>query len=166
MVQGVALELLCRLLFTEGSNPSLSVPSHQIHQCYWPKCIKKGYHFFFQRLDFFFIDFRFLIPNCCGMEKGKIAKTSIFFSVLSLTGIIFYDKQFIYFQTDPLTIYYLIDKSFILEWVKSQMFWQFLMGGWINIILNQNFGFLFIPRRNNILGFAAITRDIYYTAIN
>ena len=24
-VQGVALELLCRLLFTEGSNPSLSV---------------------------------------------------------------------------------------------------------------------------------------------
>ena len=25
MVQGVALELLCRLLFTEGSNPSLSV---------------------------------------------------------------------------------------------------------------------------------------------
>ena len=25
-VQGVALELLCRLLFTEGSNPSLSVP--------------------------------------------------------------------------------------------------------------------------------------------
>lgn len=27
MVQGVALELLCRLLFTEGSNPSLSVPS-------------------------------------------------------------------------------------------------------------------------------------------
>lgn len=26
MVQGVALELLCRLLFTEGSNPSLSVP--------------------------------------------------------------------------------------------------------------------------------------------
>ena len=27
VVQGVALELLCRLLFTEGSNPSLSVPS-------------------------------------------------------------------------------------------------------------------------------------------
>lgn len=27
MVEGVALELLCRLLFTEGSNPSLSVPS-------------------------------------------------------------------------------------------------------------------------------------------
>ena len=27
MVQGVALELLCKLLFTEGSNPSLSVPS-------------------------------------------------------------------------------------------------------------------------------------------
>lgn len=27
MVQGVALELLCRLLLTEGSNPSLSVPS-------------------------------------------------------------------------------------------------------------------------------------------
>ena len=27
MVQGVALELLCRLLFTEGSNPSLSVLS-------------------------------------------------------------------------------------------------------------------------------------------
>ncbi len=27
MVQGVALELLCRLLFTEGSNPSLSAPS-------------------------------------------------------------------------------------------------------------------------------------------
>ena len=26
VVQGVALELLCRLLFTEGSNPSLSVP--------------------------------------------------------------------------------------------------------------------------------------------
>lgn len=26
MVEGVALELLCRLLFTEGSNPSLSVP--------------------------------------------------------------------------------------------------------------------------------------------
>lgn len=26
MVQGVALELLCKLLFTEGSNPSLSVP--------------------------------------------------------------------------------------------------------------------------------------------
>ena len=25
MVEGVALELLCRLLFTEGSNPSLSV---------------------------------------------------------------------------------------------------------------------------------------------
>jgi hypothetical protein len=25
VVQGVALELLCRLLFTEGSNPSLSV---------------------------------------------------------------------------------------------------------------------------------------------
>nr|UDP58159.1 ribosomal protein S16 [Urtica fissa] len=25
-VQGVALEMLCRLLFTEGSNPSLSVP--------------------------------------------------------------------------------------------------------------------------------------------
>lgn len=27
MVEGVALELLCRLLLTEGSNPSLSVPS-------------------------------------------------------------------------------------------------------------------------------------------
>jgi hypothetical protein len=27
VVQGVALELLCRLLFTEGSNPSLSVHS-------------------------------------------------------------------------------------------------------------------------------------------
>ena len=27
VVQGVALELLCRLLFIEGSNPSLSVPS-------------------------------------------------------------------------------------------------------------------------------------------
>ena len=27
VVEGVALELLCRLLFTEGSNPSLSVPS-------------------------------------------------------------------------------------------------------------------------------------------
>lgn len=27
MVEGVALELLCRLLFTEGSNPSLSVLS-------------------------------------------------------------------------------------------------------------------------------------------
>lgn len=27
MVKGVALEMLCRLLFTEGSNPSLSVPS-------------------------------------------------------------------------------------------------------------------------------------------
>lgn len=27
VVQGVALELLCGLLFTEGSNPSLSVPS-------------------------------------------------------------------------------------------------------------------------------------------
>lgn len=26
MVEGVALELLCRLLFTEGSNPSLSLP--------------------------------------------------------------------------------------------------------------------------------------------
>ena len=32
MVQGVALELLCRLLFTEGSNPSLSVPSLLISQ--------------------------------------------------------------------------------------------------------------------------------------
>lgn len=30
MVQGVALELLCKLLFTEGSNPSLSVPSPNI----------------------------------------------------------------------------------------------------------------------------------------
>lgn len=30
MVQGVALELLCRLLFTEGSNPSLSVPKRPI----------------------------------------------------------------------------------------------------------------------------------------
>ena len=29
MVEGVALELLCRLLFTEGSNPSLSVPFNQ-----------------------------------------------------------------------------------------------------------------------------------------
>lgn len=27
MVQGVALEMLCRLLFTEGSNPSLSALS-------------------------------------------------------------------------------------------------------------------------------------------
>lgn len=27
MVEGVALELLCRLLLTEGSNPSLSLPS-------------------------------------------------------------------------------------------------------------------------------------------
>lgn len=27
MVEGVALELLCGLLLTEGSNPSLSVPS-------------------------------------------------------------------------------------------------------------------------------------------
>jgi hypothetical protein len=27
VVQGVALELLCRLLFTEGSNPPL-IPSH------------------------------------------------------------------------------------------------------------------------------------------
>ena len=27
MVQGIALELLCRLLFTEGSNSSIFVPS-------------------------------------------------------------------------------------------------------------------------------------------
>lgn len=30
VVQGVALELLCRLLFTEGSNPSLSVSSDDL----------------------------------------------------------------------------------------------------------------------------------------
>ena len=54
MVQGVALELLCRLLFTEGSNPSLSV---LIYQQQW-------------EMDnpiptFFAIDSSIPIPNCC-----------------------------------------------------------------------------------------------------
>lgn len=68
MVQGVALELLCRLLFTEGSNPSLSVPSPNS-----PMLLTAMYQITMGTIittvrPFFNID----IPNCCGTENtGK-----------------------------------------------------------------------------------------------
>lgn len=48
--------------------------------------------------------------------KGELGRTLVFIyffllklGLLSLSRVIFYDKQFIYFQTDAFPIYYLID---------------------------------------------------------
>ena len=63
MVQGVALELLCRLLFTEGSNPSLSALSpNSLHvtDCNISNQITMD-TFILTVRSFFHIDFLFLI---------------------------------------------------------------------------------------------------------
>ena len=66
MVQGVALELLCRLLFTEGSNPSLSAPSPNLSmllKCNISNHITMNTLFYFipRVRSFFDIDSLFLI---------------------------------------------------------------------------------------------------------
>ena len=72
MVQGVALELLCRLLFTEGSNPSLSVPSPNSPTSLTVTNQPRGRSFFlslyisylYLYIDYLYIDiYRFSISN-------------------------------------------------------------------------------------------------------
>lgn len=71
MVEGVALELLCRLLFTEGSNPSLSVRTF-----YQSMLLTTIYHmdpFISLVRPFFDMIWIFFISNFCGPENTSKA---------------------------------------------------------------------------------------------
>lgn len=74
MVQGVALELLCRLLFTEGSNPSLSLPSPNV-----PVLLTIMYQIAIDTIiptvRLFFDINSFYISNFCGIENIETGKS-------------------------------------------------------------------------------------------
>lgn len=76
VVEGVALELLCRLLFTEGSNPSLSVSVPSPNS---PRLLNTMYQITIYTIILFYKTYtllweRFYIPNYCGIKIPKRAK--------------------------------------------------------------------------------------------
>lgn len=79
MVQGVALELLCRLLFTEGSNPSLSVPSPKAPIFLTTIDQKESISVFHTVRPFFDIDSLFLMAVARKRleRKGEIRKENL-----------------------------------------------------------------------------------------